>query len=88
MSTQTRTIKVQIPMTALSMYDRPLFEHHLQTILGNSIKHMGFREGTDLGWVITVEAPMGALLPKDVIGYAKACLRSVGASDADVVELP
>ena len=77
MSTQTRTVKVRIPMV-LTTYNRPLFLHHLQLVLGDGLKHVGFREGVDTGEIITVEGPMGAFLPKDVIGHVKACLKSVG----------
>jgi hypothetical protein len=76
MSMQTRHVEVRIPV--LTAYNRPLFIHHMQAILGQAFQGMSLTiaEGK-AGETISVEVP-AQIIAKDIVGYAKACLRSIG----------
>jgi len=74
---QTHTVQVRLP--AFTQYNRPLFAHNLDVILGK------FREGTmsisggsgQAGETLTITVPT-QITAKDVVGYAGACLRATG----------
>jgi hypothetical protein len=68
-------LKVRIPI--LTAYNRPLFQHHLSVLLGDAFVRMTYKEG-EPGETITVEAAPGQLLPKDLVGFTKAALKSIG----------
>jgi hypothetical protein len=74
MSAHFTEIRVRVPF--LTAYTRPLFQHHMSVLLGEAFIRTTVKEG-EPGETITIEAPAG-LLPKDVVGFAKAALKSIG----------
>jgi hypothetical protein len=78
MSAQSRIVNVALP-DLLNTYDRPLFLHAMSVILPGIQLGTSFHAATDSSEILTAEIPIGRpLFPRDVVGAARAALRSIG----------